>query len=246
MEESNSKKTIVIVSLIILVLIICIFVLKSCNRNSGFLVIDDYVIECSNDEIKTANIDDIQGYKFKMIYDNSYIGDYTFDHIDDLNGRLFFENEDGVNALKTPLLGLDDNTSLVDFEIEEMNDDDFDLFIETAGTRIDYELSDLSYGKKVTIDDIKIYAVKYEGEYESDDYSLLFISKDNNTYVLDEDYPKKDNGGYLFYSFDIMYILDINKDDKYELVVSKNYYDVIDYSIYELDNNFLELYYTGK
>ena len=156
MEESNSKKTIVIVSLIILVLIICIFVLKSCNRNSGFLVIDDYVIECSNDEIKTANIDDIQGYKFKMIYDNSYIGDYTFDHIDDLNGRLFFENEDGVNALKTPLLGLDDNTSLVDFEIEEMNDDDFDLFIETAGTRIDYELSDLSYGKKVTIDDIKI------------------------------------------------------------------------------------------
>ena len=81
MEESNSKKTIVIVSLIILVLIICIFVLKSCNRNSGFLVIDDYVIECSNDAIKTANIDDIQGYKFKMIYYNSYIGDYTFYHI---------------------------------------------------------------------------------------------------------------------------------------------------------------------
>ena len=246
MEKTVSKKNIIIILLIILVLIICIFVLKSCNKNSGFLIIDDYVIEYSNDGIKSANLDDIYDYKFKMIYDDSYIGDYIFDHIDDLNGRLFFKNEDGINALRTPLLGLDDNTSLVDYKIEDMNDDDFDLFVETAGTRIDYKLSNLSYGKKAIIDDIKIYAIKYEGENEVDDYSLLFISKDNNTYVLDEDYPKRDNGGYLFYSFDIMYILDINKDDKYELVVSKNYYDVTDYSIYELDNNFSELYYTGK
>ena len=75
---------------------------------------------------------------------------------------------------------------------------------------------------------------------------MLYVSANNNVVVLDEDYPQEDLGGYLFYAFNVEYVLDINKDNKYELIVSKSHYDVTDYSIYELDSTYTELFYTGE
>jgi len=251
MKESISKKTIVIVSIIILALIICIFVLKlSSSNNRGFLVLDDFVIEYSHNDITSANIENVKDHKFRMIYDNSYYGNYILDHRDDFTNRLYFRNDDGINTLKTPILGIDDNTDLIDYKAEKMNDSDFELYKNLLDKDIDYKLQDLTYANKVVIknndSNINVYSVKYEGSNEEDDSTMLFASFNNNIYILDEDYAMNDGNGYVLYIFDVMYVVDLNKDNKYELIVAKNHYDITDYSIYELDNNFSELYYTGK
>lgn len=251
MKEALNKKTIIIVSVIILVLIICIFVMKNIgNPTSGYIVLDDYIIEYKDDEFKKADLELVKDYNFRMIYDNAYLGDYSYDHKDNDINRLIFKDDEGVYALKTPLLGLDKNTDLIDFKTEPMNEDDFNLYKSLYDESINYKLTDLSYADKVTIDNngnnIYIYSVKYEGETESEDRSVIFASIDNETYIIDKDYPVEDETGYVFYSFNVSYVIDINKDNNYELVVAKSHYDVTDYSIYKLDSNFLELYYTGK
>lgn len=246
MKKKNNKRTITIASVIIIVLIAITIVLKCISvENTSFIVIDDYVIQYNGNSITKANIDDIKKMKFRMIQDYHYIGNYTFDHKDESNNRLFFKNEDGVNAIMYPLIGLDDNTSFIDFEFEKMNDDDFNTYKLLTSQNINYELKDLTYSTKITLDNITIYCIKYEGESEKDDYSMLFVKTANNTIILDEDYPQREENGYIFYSFVPMYIIDINNDDKYELVVAKHYYDVTDYSIYELEGQFSELFYTG-
>ena len=251
MKEVLNKKTIIIVSIIILVLIICIFVMKNIgNTTSGYIVLDDYIVEYNADEYKEANLEEVKDYKFRMIYDNAYLGDYKYDHKDESTNRMIFKDDEGIYALKTPLLGLDSNTDLIDFQIETMNEDDFNLYKSLFEEDINYKLTDLSYAEKAIINNngiiINIYSVKYEGESEKDDRSILFASIDNETYIIDKDYPVEDETGYVFYSFNVMYVIDINKDNNYELVVAKSHYDVTDYSIYRLDSNFLELYYTGK
>jgi hypothetical protein len=251
MKESISKKTIVIAAVIILVLLICIFALKLTTSNTkGFIVIDDFIIEYSQKDIASANLDDVKNHKFRMIYNDNYYGNYIFDHKDDFTNRLYFKNDDGVNTIKTPLLGLDDNVDLIDYKVEKMNNDDFKKYTDLLEKDINYKLADLTYGNKVVVDigdsKVTIYTVKYEGNSEKDDSSMIFASYNNNIYVLDEDYSEDDGNGYTLYSFDVVYIVDLNKDNKYELIVAKNHYDVTDYSIYELNNNFSELYYTGK
>ena len=251
MKDGLSKKTIIIVSIVILALIICIFIVKNIGSNiSGYIVLDDYVIEYKNNNFEKANLDNVKDYKFKMIYDNAYFGDYKYDHLDSATNRLIFKDDEGVYALKTPLLGLDINTDLIDYKIESMNEDDFNLYKSLFDEDVDYKLTDLSYAEKAIIDHdgtpIYIYSVKYEGENEIDDRSIIFASIDDNTYIIDKDYPTEEESGYVFYSFNVMYVIDVNKDNNYELVVAKSHYDVTDYSIYNLDSNFLELYYTGK
>ena len=247
MKEILNKKSFIIVSVIILILLICIFVMKiTSNNNHGYLLLDDYIIEYSNDGINSASVDDIKNYKFRMIYDNSYLGNYVFDHVDETSNRLMFKNDDGINALKTPLLGLDTNTDLIDIKVEKMNEEDFNKYINLSEETINYRLSDLSYANKTIIGDITIYSIKYEGESEEDDCSMIFASVGNNNFIIDKDYSNHDGIGYVLYTFDVMYVVDLNKDNKYELIVAKNHYDVTDYSIYELDGNLSELFYTGK
>ena len=246
MKDKKSKRLIIIAVSIIVVLILITIVFKCLSReNTNYIVIDDYVIKYDDNTIMNANIDDIKDLNFRIIQDSQFVGNYSFDHKDESNGRLFFKNEDGINAILYPVIGLDDNTSFIDFEFKDMNEDDFNIYRELSSEEINYELKDLSFSYKIVLDNITIYNVKYEGENEREDHSMLFIKNDKGTIILDEDFPQRDDDGFVFYSFEPMYIIDINNDDKYELVVAKYHYDVVDYSIYELDGQFQELFYTG-
>ena len=251
MNEIISKKTIIIVGVIIVVLLSITITLKYLFvNNTRYILLDDNIIEYNNNTIKKANINDVIDLRFRIIYNDEYFGNNTLNGVDDTTSRLLFKNKDGINSLKTPLLGLDENTELIDFKEEDLNEEEFNLYKGMVNGDVNYKLSDLTIGSKATIDvngkKVYVYTVLYEGKTASDDHSMLFVSSGKNVYMLDEDYPQEDYGGYVFYTFETKYVLDINKDGKYELVVAKNHYDVTDYSIYELDGKFRELYYTGE
>ena len=250
MKDMIDKKTIIFVIITIVFISIVITIGYLSSSKSNYIVIDDYLIEYKNKEFKKANINDVKGYRFRMLQNQNYIGNYYFDHREDDIDRLFFKNDDGVNAINIPLLGLDDNTDYIEYEVEDMTEDDFNLYKGMVDKTVNYKLKDLSIAKKYVVDNkgnkFNIFAVKYEGNNPQDDHSMIYVSANNNVVVLDEDYPQEDVGGYLFYAFNVEYVIDLNKDNKYELIVSKSHYDVTDYSIYELDSTFTELFYTGE
>ena len=113
MKDMIDKKTLIflIITIVFISIIITIGYLSSSKSN--YIVIDDYIIEYKNKEFKKANIDDVKGYRFRMLQNQNYIGNYYFDHKEDDINRLFFKNDDGVNAISIPLLGLDDNILLI-------------------------------------------------------------------------------------------------------------------------------------
>ena len=118
MKDKKNKRTIMITAVIIVVLILITIVLKCLSKeNNNYIVIDDYVIKYNDNTIMNANIDDIKDLNFRIIQDSQFVGNYSFDHKDESNGRLFFKNEDGINAILYPVIGLDDNTSFIDFEL---------------------------------------------------------------------------------------------------------------------------------
>ena len=250
MEKDKKNNKLIIVLIVVIVLLLCAILLKCFSKtNNKYIVLDDYIIEYNSNTMNKANYDEVKGYNFRLLYSNEYIGNYSFDHVDEKLDRLYFKNSDGVNIINTPLLGLDSNTEIIDYRVEDMTKEDFNLYKSLLSTDINYKLSDLTTSKKYIINnkdkEIKVYIVKYEGEEEKDDYSMIFVSSDNKTVMLDEDYPKEERGGYEFYSFNVEYVIDLNRDNKYELIVSKSHHDVTGYSIYSLDDSFQELYYTG-
>ena len=250
MKEKNNNKLIIVLVIVVALLAGALVLEYLSKPNNKYIVLDDFIIEYNKTGIKKANYEDAKGYSFRILYSNNYIGNYTYDHTDIELKRLYFKNEDGINIINTPILGLDKNTDLIDINIDSMNEDDFNLYKSMKEGNTNYKLSDLTIANKAVINNngknITVYSVKYEGKNEEDDHSMLFASNGKSIYMLDEDYPREVTGGYEFYSFNIEYVIDLNKDNKYELIVSKSHLDVTDYSIYSLDGEFPELYYTGE
>ena len=251
MKDVINKKNIIILLLIVIILVIIVFVMQSLLvDNTSYIVLDDYIIEYKNNTFDSVNYKDLKGHKFRMLHNDEYIGDYTFDHIDDITERLFFKNEDGVNSFNLPVLGLDNNINIADYKLENMTEKDFEIYKSLSENEVKYKLKDLTIATKITVDykgkTINVCSIKYEGIRQDDDHSMLFVYVGDDKFILDEDFSIHDKGGYTLYSFEGMYVVDFNNDNKYELIVAKNHLDITDYSIYELDGRFLELYYTGK
>lgn len=250
MMKYINKKTIIIFILLIIA-ILCVIILSSFNKQEMYIILDDYNLILKDKTISIAEDKDVIGRSFRMIYSNSYLGNYTLNSIDETYGNMYHDEDDKEVIIKKPLLGLSDNIGYVDFTVEPMNQDDFAIYKKIVNGTVEYSLNDLSIGNKIILKDengksigINICTVLYEDIDPSYDHSMIFIYDENGKYLLDEDIPVEDNNEYLLTRFEAMYILDINNDKELELVVGKSYYDTLRYSIYKLHDDYSEIFYT--
>ena len=250
MMKYINKKTIILIILLILA-IICIIVLPRLDKYEEYIILDDYNLVLKDKTISLAKDKDVIDRSFRIVYDDKYIGNYTLKSIDEKYGNMYHDEDDKEVIIKKPLLGLSGNIGYYAFDVEHMNQEDFMIYKKLINGTVDYSLNDLSIANKITLKDkdgkstgVKICSVIYEGSDPSEDHSMIFAYDKNKEYLLDEDIPVEDNNEYLLTRFEPMYILDIRNDEKLELVVAKSYYDSLRYSIYQLHNNYAELFYT--
>ena len=93
---------------------------------------------------------------------------------------------------------------------------------------------------------INICTAQYEADKPEDDYSIIFVEMGNRTIILDESIPEEIDGNLVQTNFEVAYILDINGDGRFELVVTNYRYDKAEYSIFKLYDDFDLLFYTGS
>lgn len=181
--------------------------------------------------VKSKNI--TYGNQMYNVYINSdYKGKYDIELINDTfyyydknvnkttySGDLFAYSGGGSIIIKddydTSQITLDD-IKYVNNLIEELKDTEISIF-------------DLTLNKKIAIDldndkkDEYIYILSNfgcENCKNSDYFSIVFIVDNNKASLLSKSYDKTDYYGINFY--DLEYILDINNDNNYEIVLSKS------------------------
>lgn len=248
MKKYINKVTIVL-SVLVCLCIVVVIILSLYKKDKNFIVIDNNIFEYNDKYVfKKAELDDVVGYSFRMIYQNKYIGNHVFDHKDEQYNVLYYKQDDKENAIKTPYIGINHGIVYYDLVKNVMDEDDFEIYKSLSGEEINYELNDLSYADKYEVEDknITVYTVVYEADNPDEDYSIVFVKNGDDYVVLDEDLPQQFDGGYKFTIFEVNHILDINNDNKLEMIVGKSYYDITEYSIYKLYDNFEELFYTGE
>lgn len=182
-------------------------------------------------DVKTKNI--IYGNKTYNVYiDSNYKGKYDIELVNETyyfydkninkvnySGDLFAYSGDANiiinNDYNTSQIGLDDIKYVNKF-INELKNEKISLFDLTTNKKIEF---DIDNDKK----DEQIYILSNFGCdncQNSNYFSLVFIVDNNKASLLSKSYSENDYYGINFY--DLAYIIDINNDNNYEIILSKS------------------------
>lgn len=246
--KQDIKKPIIIGLIIIVVSISLIVILKSIKKSNNYLMLDNEIIKYEDGKYRQVKFNDVENELFRLIVQKQYLGNYYADHYDTESDSIFFKLDDKSYMFAKPLLGIQEDVNYIEFEKKTVKSDDLK------------ELRSISSYEKInTITDIKEFneATKVEkdldnnGEYdtiysfiyefdETNYYSIIFIKLNNKLQLIDEEYGR----GYNT-TFSLEYIIDIDNDKNYELIISKSSDDIPNYSIYTLKNEYVESYFTS-
>lgn len=252
----ENKTAIIIISVIVLYGIIMgiYFILKDPEDNK--IKYNSYIMINSEDfyEVKDGSITSISLMDMKLddvifdVYSNYvYAGEYKVRQSDMEYQYIVFNNARGSGSYlpDIPYIAFTDDFRLIEFEKEEYSEadkDDLKSLLYTKG--IDY-LEELyeSYKVNIDIDNDKeketIYVAtnyNYE-EIPEQVFSIVYVMDDSQRRILEEYYYTEENI-VSFIKPSLNYILDLNMDGNYTILVSSSDEDVTINNFYVKKGNF--------
>lgn len=241
------KKKLMYLSLIILIPIYIIIAIFS-NTKQDILIIGGNIYIEYNDKkynIKNNYKNNPQlNYRKYKIYDgekyiDGYIKFYKDDITGDTNGIIYNSTLD-ISNLSIPLLAYTGNINIdvADTVVTDKISDNDEIILKSKLTGIIDDIDDINF-KKITVDlnndnqNEYIYSIY---KYDNDKiYNSIFMMDSNNR-IIDIVTNGEKNEEY-----NINYIVDVDMDGEYEIVLSSSYgYSLTNYEIYKLKNNKFE------
>lgn len=241
------KKKLMYLSLIILIPIYIIIAIFS-NTKQDILIIGGNIYIEYNDKkynIKNNYKNNPQlNYRKYKIYDgekyiDGYIKFYKDDITGDTNGIIYNSTLD-ISNLSIPLLAYTGNINIdvADTVVTDKISDNDEIILKSKLTGIIDNIDDINF-KKITVDlnndnqNEYIYSIY---KYDNDKiYNSIFMMDSNNR-IIDIVTNGEKNEEY-----NINYIVDVDMDGEYEIVLSSSYgYSLTNYEIYKLKNNKFE------
>lgn len=255
----NKKKLIVVILLLILLVITMVLIITGKNTNSYIILDNNKAIEFKNGVFDYVRDEKYSESFYRVFNQNTYLGNYKIYTIDSTTNDIYFSNSgsDDMFIFEEPLMALSTNVDFIEFDFLEFTDSDFEMFLEISSNNDINQKGDLYDTSKVVIDfdndgkDEFLYTVTYE--YTSDDifeiseknYSIMYyVDDDNYIKILAESNPYYEGDSIIFPNYMIRSIIDINNDEKYELIVMNRKYDKTEYEIYNFVNNSYELVFA--
>ncbi len=241
------KKKLMYLSLIILIPIYIIIAIFS-NTKQDILIIGGNIYIEYNDKkynIKNNYKNNPQlNYRKYKIYDgekyiDGYIKFYKDDITGDTNGIIYNSTLD-ISNLSIPLLAYTGNINIdvADTVVTDKISDNDEIILKSKLTGIIDNIDDINF-KKITVDlnnDNQNEYIYFIYKYDNDKiYNSIFMMDSNNR-IIDIVTNGEKNEEY-----NINYIVDVDMDGEYEIVLSSSYgYSLTNYEIYKLKNNKFE------
>lgn len=246
----NYKKYVFIGILIIIISILIIILINNSNSNSTYIIIDNEVIKYEDGLYNTVPFEESIDKLFRIMAQGNYMGNYYSDHYDSESDLIFFKQDDKSYVFKDSIIGLQNNVDYIEFEKLSFDKDDLKLLNSIYNGRRFDSIKEFTEASKVVIDldNNGVDDIIYNAIYELDNdyiYSVIFVNLNGNIQILDEDQGYDEGKRVVNTIFLLEYIIDINKDKKYELIFSKYNNDVPSYSIYSLEDEYVESYFSG-
>ena len=229
---SKRYKVITIILVVYLVVFFLIYGLsnmKNGQRNITLLVGDNTVWDFSNKSwlniTRSETIDTLSWLEYKVYLDNKYFGEYSMWYDD--NKWYAFKSDKSAVIMEGDLIAYRSNFDLKikEFETKENNNN---TYIHKV-----LKENDISTSSKMTVNNIVQYDIDDDGVVEdfyvisnafaTDFYpdtlfSIVFMVKEENVYTMYTNIQKANFGsGCKPY---IRTFLDINDDDKYEVILT--------------------------
>lgn len=220
------------------------------NVTHNYLIIDgEHFYEYDNDYFKTVSFLDMDfnNQMFKLYRDYNYSGEYYVSNVSSEYQHIKFTKGKTDHALipNIPYIAMTDAMSYVEFEKKELTATDINNILELMADKGFDSTTTLYASYKVNIDvdsdgvDEVIYVISNFDYMEVQEkmFSIIFIEDNNGMQILEEYYFDKDD--YMeFIRCDLIYILDLNLDGKYTLVVSNSDDDSTINNFYIKDGNY--------
>lgn len=172
---------------------------------------------------------------YKIYSSKSYIGEYTVKVTD---SKLYaFDSQYNSLQYDSPIIAVKSNYNIpvMPIEYDTITDQDNSILSNAVNKFSSYK----NQVKKITVD---------IDNDSSNEYLYIIDYYNNNEKIFSEIYlyreiliPIIESTGAYYNYYDVPYILDINNDNKHELIVSSNYYNNISYKIYKIEKNQAEL-----
>lgn len=234
-------KRIWILIIILFLYIVIALAVSFFDRTRNFMIInDEYFYKIQNGKI--YNIDDtdnkLSTNQF-IVYSHekfTNVFNYTSERID---GRIIYTyGQDKEKRLfQLPYIAVSGNIGLVNFSIEKFSDTDIvnlKNLLSAEGKNTDFIL--LNNGKTsidLNNDGINEIVFFANGSYVNslNVFSIIYIQTESGNQILESSYKLKE--GEFSPSHSLLFIIDINNDRNYEIVVTDTDDGETDYSFYE-------------
>lgn len=232
----KNKKYVIIIALLIVYLIIFRIVSLSLNKeNSKYasIVIDGINIwEYKNSTWNVVWEDEFVNDEIYDLYSSTeFYGDYS---VRVNNGKLYaFDSK--YNSLKYngSVMGINANYDIevVPVGYYSVRDEDRNILSGYINNNYNYDIKKFNADMDNDKEEEVIYVVEYFDNSDSL-FSEIYYYDGNVKEII-----KNDGSRYNVY--DVSYVVDINNDKKYELIISSNYLGNVSYKVYKLkEKNF--------
>lgn len=242
-KEGNNKKYI-IYSLIIVALVISIFYVKSIDIKHNYILLsDDVVLEYKNKEfflVDKKNMN-LNNRVYSVYSDGKFYGKHYLASTG--NYKMEFEKGDSNKyTFNTGFIGVTDLSVSISYEKLEIAEIDFRRLTNSLNKNFVESINAFSSAYKINLDYDNdelmenLYFLNYDNGEDSD-FSMIVYEKSGNLNIISQNSNIDSEDFYNITNYVLHGIIDVNGDNRYELVFANYTYDTPTYSIYSLDTS---------
>jgi len=239
----KDKRVWILLTILFLYIVIALAI-SFFDRTRNFMIInDEYFYKFQNNVI--YNIDDTD----KRLLTNQFIVysyeilPYTFNYTKQrIDGRISYTYGEAKEQklLKLPYIAVSGNIGLINFDINDFDETDIvnlKNVLLTEGKNTDFILL---HNGKTTIDlnndgtNETVYFATGSYVNSLNVFAIIYVQNESGYKILESSYQIKK--GEFSPSHSLSFVIDINKDKNYEMIVLDTNDDESDYSFYEYKN----------
>lgn len=243
-QKGINKNSVIIISIVLIYGLVTMIFIYKMNKDKEKINLPTYLIlngedyyEYSDNQIKSISFDDTDysDILFNVYVDDEYKGEFEISSSTSSYEGISFINQKDSYAIRPNFnyIAITKDISFIDYHREDFTNEDVNELIELLANKDIYDIGNLETSYKVSVNVDKdeqketIYvANNYDYENIKDNlFSIIYIKDNEEITVLEEYYCTAENY-FEFVSCDLEYILDIEKNGNYTIVISNSDYDI--------------------
>ena len=242
--DKNEKTKIITYSLVVVVLIGLVIFLNSINDKYNYIILDnETVVEYRNGEFIQVKKEDMNlDNKVYRIYNSGKF--YGKHYLMNVTGSSFefAKVKDNTYTFYSGFIGLSENFKHIPYEKLEFADVDLRRVQSHFNSSLFSDVTDLTYSYKIHMDfdnDGKLETLYFidSSNNEGNDFSVVIYEKNGSFNIINQNKNSDEEDLYTVTNFSVHAIIDVNNDNRYELIFTNYLYDIPTYSIYKLEEN---------